>query len=1059
MGGLWKLTAMSAVIGAGLVVVWQAQASFEAPGELAIPLAPRLEGGEFTSGEADPATSPTELATTEPAGAGHASAATLIPPRARATSVATPSISPENHSAADHSTTARSSTGKTGDADSPTLLEPETAVADADEGPTLIAMANASVPPEENVGPTLTVPTATAQLPTAAAEVSPTPTLITPASPTEPGKSAPAGLPKGVVPNRYSRGLDFRRQPHGAAAAASVTAATPAAATDSEPGLLPGLPLPSQGDVINQDMIQPAGDIANASGVRSAMATDQEPGIAKIPDADDDGPEPLRLPGGSPLESFRAESNIQLTAGEQPASRVPALPTELPDNDPFFDAAPPALGTAAPAAAPKSASPATAPGSRPALPTEVNDFDPFGEAPATNPAPAPAAAPAVDPFESSMPTLPERTPPARTPAPALPTDVEDPFGNEPAPRAMPAESPTPAAPERAAAPTALPTDLDSFNPLPANSPAPAAAPERTPPSRAATPLPLEIDEPAPNRPTLPAEPAFDPFSDEPPARTPPARTPPARTAAPVEPSAPSAMPEPARNPAPVTPEAAPENSPAPERSPPSRMPVSREPAAPSANDASLFQGDGEVRHDAPRGVQEPRLTIEKFAPSSAILGQPLIYSVLVKNVGGSAASQVTVEDRIPKGTRLVGTAPQAEMIDKRLVWRKLGTLQPGEERKISIKVIPEEAGPIGSVAKVSFISEVAAEIVVQAPQLKVSVNIPPEAKIGTVVPMVFSISNPGNGEASNVILRSVIPEGLQHPAGNDLEYTVGKLAPKETREVRLEVTAMKPGRLTHQTIVTGDGNLSVESRDTVEVVGEQLLLTRSGHDRVYLGRNATFTNTVTNEGKRPVSDVKLVEAIPAGFEFVSADQGGQYSAADRSVTWQLGTLPPAGSAAVSVTLVAKSIGRFDATVTASGPGGSVATVRPDVAIDGYPALALERLGQERLVGVGESLTTKIQLQNKGSGSAGHVGLTIDLPTELKLVSASGPSSYRRDGQRLIFEPIDQLESRGSVAYELVLEAQTPGDSRLEMQISADHLRRPVRHDEAVQILPALRPGQ
>jgi hypothetical protein len=34
----------------------------------------------------------------------------------------------------------------------------------------------------------------------------------------------------------------------------------------------------------------------------------------------------------------------------------------------------------------------------------------------------------------------------------------------------------------------------------------------------------------------------------------------------------------------------------------------------------------------------------------------------------------------------------------------------------------------------------------------------------------------------------------------------------------------------------------------------------------------------------------------------------------------------------------------------------------------------------------------------------------------------------------------------------VFEAQSAGDSRLEMQISADHLRRPVRHEEAVQIV-------
>jgi uncharacterized repeat protein (TIGR01451 family) len=108
-----------------------------------------------------------------------------------------------------------------------------------------------------------------------------------------------------------------------------------------------------------------------------------------------------------------------------------------------------------------------------------------------------------------------------------------------------------------------------------------------------------------------------------------------------------------------------------------------------------LHGDGTPDRDAPKGLQQPRLTIEKIAPKQAIVGQPLIYSVVVKNVGSAEAHQVTVEDRIPKGTKLEGTSPRAELIDKKLVWR-LGT--PGRTKK-SPSSSSRRAGPIGSVAK------------------------------------------------------------------------------------------------------------------------------------------------------------------------------------------------------------------------------------------------------------------------------------------------------------------------------------------------------------------------
>ncbi len=686
---------------------------------------------------------------------------------------------------------------------------------------------------------------------------------------------------------------------------------------------------------------------------------------------------------------------IQLTGGED--SSAPATLKV----DPFSDAAPPDL-SAPPSTAPRAKPIAISPGVES---TPADEFDPFGTTPAgTTPATEPAPA-AIDPFDDGS-----------SPRTALP-EVAPEEPRKPVSR-PPSRSQLQAAPPEMPAETEPP--FDPFAEDPARNPAPAAAP---------APLPLDLEpETTPAPKSLPAETlTVDPFD----SAAPPEATP-APTRSPTR--------ELRSTPAPLATQPLPANPPA-------------SPATPQPRkDPNIYRGDGEIGQDTPRGIQEPRLTIEKIAPQSAVLGQPVVYSVIIKNVGGSPATQVTVEDRIPKGTRLVGTAPQAEMIEKRLVWRKIGTLQPGEERKISIKVIPEEEGPIGSVAKVSFIAEVTAEIVVHAPKLKITVNTPGEAKVGEAIPLVFTISNPGNGDAENVIVRSIIPDGLQHPAGNDLEYTIGTLAAKETREVRLEVTAMKPGRVTPETIVTADGNLTTKAQIAFEIVGEQLLLKRSGQDRVYLGRNIVFNNTVTNEGQRPVNNVRLTETVPEGFDFVSATQGGKYNAADRSVAWNLGLLPPAGSTTASITLVAKAKGNFDATVIATGPAGSTATVKPTVAIEGYPALAVERLGEERLVGIGETLTTKVEVQNRGTAAAKHVGMAIAIPKELRLVSASGPSKYRVTGQRVVFDPLDEMEPRGAAAYELVLEAQAAGDSRLEMEITADHHRLPVRHDEAVHVL-------
>jgi uncharacterized repeat protein (TIGR01451 family) len=298
-----------------------------------------------------------------------------------------------------------------------------------------------------------------------------------------------------------------------------------------------------------------------------------------------------------------------------------------------------------------------------------------------------------------------------------------------------------------------------------------------------------------------------------------------------------------------------------------------------------------------------------------------------------------------------------------------------------------------------------------------------------------------------------LPEGLTHPAGNDLEYKIEKLGAKESKEVRLELTGAKPGRVVHQAAATADGNIKVEAKTPLEVIGEDLVLTRSAPARVFIGRPVPFTNKIGNDGQRPVARVKLVETVPAGLDFVEASDGGQYDPSTRTITWTVGPLAPGVEQRVSATLTPKTVGRYEAVVTATGPTGSVATVKPQLAVEGYPSLAVEPLGDQRLVAVGEQVTSKVQLKNQGTASAQNVRMVIDLPAELRLVSVKAPTRYAVTGQRLTFEAVDALTPRTAATFELVLEAVAAGDSRLEMQIAADHLRRPIRHDEAVQVVP------
>lgn len=686
------------------------------------------------------------------------------------------------------------------------------------------------------------------------------------------------------------------------------------------------------------------------------------------------------------------------------------------------------------------------------------DVQYFPSAPAAKQAPVkPKVAEAADPFEVGEPSLaapkplPAPSDETGTPDSRKPRDSVDPFAPDPAPapavgRTKPVTEPTLGAAVQLGTPvqqtngTATPPDVELSSPFsPAEDPLKQLKSEpdlATPPEnsrRSAPRLPTEVLDPfdsaAPEVPSSPKElpkqlPGLNDFPSEPPEANPS--------------KAPRLLPE--RN-------TAPDRNTKPPRNPADD--------SPKLIDNDLI-GDGVIDRASPRGVQQARVTIEKVAPQQATLGEPLVYSVIIKNIGPVDAHHVVVEDRIPKGTELTGTAPRAEWDEKtkKLIW-KIGTLKASEEKKISIRVIPRQEGSIGSVARVNFATEVAAEILVAAPQLSFNVKAPRQVRMGDSIELTFLLKNTGNAAASNVTVRDLVPDGLKHEAASDIECPVGKLGPNESREIVLTVTAVKPGKAVNRAILSGDGGITQELDTAIEVIGEQLVLTRSGQTKIYVDRPVQFTNNVRNDGNAEVKVVRVSEVIPAGMDFVAASDGGRFDPAQRAIHWELASLPPGAEAAVSSKLIARSPGIQQAKISASGPAGSTAVIKSDVDVVGRPELQIETVGRTGVVAVGDRLTSKIQLKNHGSASARNVGLSIRLPRELKLLEVSGSEYTFRDNV-ITFQSVAAIAPREAAGFELVMEAIAEADAQVNLEISADHLSKPARRSETVQIAAEVR---
>lgn len=432
----------------------------------------------------------------------------------------------------------------------------------------------------------------------------------------------------------------------------------------------------------------------------------------------------------------------------------------------------------------------------------------------------------------------------------------------------------------------------------------------------------------------------------------------------------------------------------------------------------------------------PTVNVEWVKRSEIVVGQECECELLVKNSGKIAARQVVVEAFFPTSVRLTKSTPEPTQVTDHLEW-SIPELPAGTERVIRISMIPSQRGDLATTANVRFTGTAASVFTVEEPLLKLSVNAPADVVVGDPLVQTITVANPGTGVAQNVKLRLTLPEGLEHSRGDRSQIDVGALNPGETRTVRLTFTAIAGGEQTLTAEVTGDGGLSQVAESTVQVIAPVLSVDVEGSDTHQVGREARFQLTVTNAGQAATDNVRVVQRLPKGFQFVKADRGGSFDASSRLVSWSIGHLEPDQSAQVKLLLQAQQEGEFKLETQVTSENGGSAKSHVLTKIEGSAILALEIHDLEDPIAVGQETAYEVRVSNSGSRSAENVGLTFELPAGLELVNVESATQHLAKKGLVLFDDLPKLQPGKTALYRIHVRAKVEGNQRVRARLTSE----------------------
>ena len=452
------------------------------------------------------------------------------------------------------------------------------------------------------------------------------------------------------------------------------------------------------------------------------------------------------------------------------------------------------------------------------------------------------------------------------------------------------------------------------------------------------------------------------------------------------------------------------------------------------------------------GMQSPSVMIHKRAPAEVKVGKPASFVIQVQNVGASEALNVKVHDRVPSGMRLVDASPAPSQQGNLLTW-ELGSLPAGDERTVTMQLVPEAEGELGSVARVTFEAAASVRTVSTRPELKIVQRAPAKVLIGQQLEIELEVSNPGTGEAANVSLQEDVPEGLEHPRGRQLDNLIGTLAPGEVRHQVLRLRAVSPGVIANTIRLVSEDGLTAEHSIDVEVIAPQLKVELAGPSRRFLERQATYQVNIANVGTADATNVEVSVGLDRGFNFVSTDYEGQYDPSRHAVYWSLDSLPAGDSGSVPLTLLPVQEGQRALTVDARADLNTTDRAEHLVTVEGFAELSFQIVNPGGPIELGAESDYVITVNNSGSKTDANVRLQVQLPAGLTLVSADGDGGQANTDGRgtVVFPPRNQLAAGDEAKYRMRVRGVAPGTHLVKAVVVSDGATVPVTKEESTLV--------